>query len=208
MFDTDTCTYTYADPPPPPREVKISTVNYSSREVTFSWSPVDPDCPAISYNILSSNCGSCPTTTNHTNVTCTDVFVPTGNMCTFAVQTVSDRCGKIVGNTTNPILVQFTSSTNPDTHTCVNQSSTISISSLAVALVVSLVVSITVITIIVMRGISEIKALKLQLITTAEKRKHVECTYEYVTSALPTTGAINMQDNAAYGHINKHEYIT
>ena len=39
------------------------------------------------YNILASNCGSCPTTTNHTNVTCTDI--PTnGSTCTLAVQTV------------------------------------------------------------------------------------------------------------------------
>ena len=31
-----------------------------------------PDCPAIHYNILASNCGSCPTTTNLTTVTCTN----------------------------------------------------------------------------------------------------------------------------------------
>ena len=63
--------------------------------VTVNWSPVASDCPAIHYNILASNCGSCPTTTNHTPVTCTDV--PTnGSMCTFAVQTVV--CGTIAGN--------------------------------------------------------------------------------------------------------------
>ena len=41
------------------------------------------------YNILASNCGSCPTTTNHTNVTCTDI--PTNyndSTCTLAVETV------------------------------------------------------------------------------------------------------------------------
>ena len=41
----------------------------------------------VKYNITASNCGSCPTTTTNTTVTCTDV--PTdGSMCTFAVQTV------------------------------------------------------------------------------------------------------------------------
>ena len=61
--------------------------NLTSNTIIFTWHPVAPDCPAIHYNILASNCGSCPTTTNHTNVTCTDV--PTNSsMCTFAVRTV------------------------------------------------------------------------------------------------------------------------
>ena len=61
---------------------------------TFSWSSVVLDCPAMRFNILASNCGSCPTTTNHTTVTCTDV--PTNHStCTFAVQTVI--CGNISG---------------------------------------------------------------------------------------------------------------
>ena len=39
------------------------------------------------YDILASNCGSCPNTTNYTNVTCTDI--PTNDTtCTFAIQTV------------------------------------------------------------------------------------------------------------------------
>ena len=53
-----------------------------------------PDCPAVSYNIQASNCGSCPATTNYTNVTCTDI--PTdGSKCTFAIRTVV--CGNIIG---------------------------------------------------------------------------------------------------------------
>ena len=64
-------------------------------DLAFNWSSVTPDCPAIHYNILSSNCGSCPTTTTHTTVTCTDV--PTdGSMCTFALETVV--CGNVTGN--------------------------------------------------------------------------------------------------------------
>ena len=72
-----------------------SAVSFDSRALTFDWSPVAPDCHTLHYNILSSNCGSCSTTTTNTTVTCTDV--PTdGSMCTFAVQTVV--CGNIVGN--------------------------------------------------------------------------------------------------------------
>ena len=79
---------------PPPSNLHISTTNFVSRQLTFSWSPVDPDCPAIHYNILALNCGSCPTTTNHTNVTCTDI--PTdGSKCAFAIRTVV--CENITG---------------------------------------------------------------------------------------------------------------
>ena len=193
LFDIDTFTYTYTGPPPAPREVKMSNVNYSSREVTFNWNPVAPDCPSISYNILSSNCGSCPTTTNHTNVTCTDVYVSTGDMCTFAVQTVADSCGRITGKASKSISVHFTSLINLDT--CIDRSFIISIVSLATALMVSLVISAIVIvtcSIIVTKKKAEIKALKLQLTITAEKRPHVESIYEDIL------GAISTQDNSAY----------
>ena len=83
-------------------DLSSAPLTYSSRELTFSWSPVAPDCPAIHYNILASNCGSCPTTTNHTTVTCTDVPA-NDSVCTFAVQTVV--CGNITGDTSGPISI-------------------------------------------------------------------------------------------------------
>ena len=80
----------------------MSSANFVSRELAFRWSPVASDCPAIRYNILASNCGSCPTTTNYTTVTCTDI--PTNNsVCIFAIQTVV--CGNVTGNANNPIRV-------------------------------------------------------------------------------------------------------
>ena len=67
-------------------------VNHRLRVFTFTWNVASFwDCPAIHYNILASNCGSCPTTTNHTNAICTDV--PVNDVCTFAVQIV------VCGNT-------------------------------------------------------------------------------------------------------------
>ncbi|MCG8621319.1 MAG: hypothetical protein MJE68_04850, partial [Proteobacteria bacterium] len=49
-----------------------------------------------------SNCGSCPTTTNHTNVTCTDR--PTdGSVCAFAIQPVV--CSKITGELSHQVLL-------------------------------------------------------------------------------------------------------
>ena len=81
----------------------ISNLNLALRKLTFSWSPVAPDCPAIHYNVLALNCGSCPTTTNHTNATCTNVPI-NDSICTFAVQTVV--CGNnITSNINDPINI-------------------------------------------------------------------------------------------------------
>ena len=94
-----------AGPFPPPDEVSLALVNFGSKEISFSWSPVTPHCPSIHYNIHASNCGSCPTTTNHTNVTCTDV--PTDDsMCSFAIDTTI--CGNITGNQSKPLIFNVT----------------------------------------------------------------------------------------------------
>ena len=64
----------------------------------FGWSPVAPDHSALHYDIITSNCGSCPNTTTNTITTCTDV--PThGSVCTLAIQTVV--CGNIIGDPVN-----------------------------------------------------------------------------------------------------------
>ena len=91
----------YADPLVSP-DVFITHADLLSRQLSFAWSPVAPDCSTFNYNILASNCGSCPTTTNHTTVTCTDV--PTdGSLCGFAIETVV--CESITGNLSDVIYV-------------------------------------------------------------------------------------------------------
>ena len=92
-----------------PERVSISAVNLGLKEITFTWNPIPTECSAaIHYNILASNCGSCPTTTNHTNVTCTDI--PTNGSrsitCSFAVRTVV--CGNITGNVSEPLMINIT----------------------------------------------------------------------------------------------------
>ena len=140
---------------PSANDIHVSAIDFSSRQLRFAWSSVAPDCPAIHYNILASNCGSCPTTTNHTNVTCIDI--PTdGSVCTIAIQTVV--CGSVTGNSSSPVRVTFNPITEP-TDTSIFYSSKdhdhsnsdtniILIISLATALVVSIVVFTTVIVII------------------------------------------------------------
>ena len=85
--------------------VHISAVDIGSRQLGFTWSPAAPNCLAIYYNILASNCGSCPTTTNHTTATCTDVPI-NGSMCLFMVQPVV--CGYASGNSNYSLTIDST----------------------------------------------------------------------------------------------------
>ena len=86
----------------PPDKLHLSAANFILGYFIFSWSAAASECSAVHYNILASNCGSCPTTTNHTTITCTDV--PTdGSTCVFAVQTVV--CGNLAGNYSDMVTV-------------------------------------------------------------------------------------------------------
>ena len=80
-----------------PQAPSLISTDLSLRYATFAWTPVAPnsDCPVIHYDTVTSNCGSCPTTTNNTTVTCVDI--PTdGSTCAFAVRVVI--CGNVTGN--------------------------------------------------------------------------------------------------------------
>ena len=204
-----------------PSGLMFSNANYSSRIVTFLWSPVAPDCPAIHYNILASNCGSCPTTTNHTTVTCTDIPI-NDSVCTLSVQTVV--CGNITGNTSDPItIVLYTTEPtraptgtihhmdNQGTHTsdttetpgmynsAINTVYTISFSS-ATALIACVVVSIAMIVTTLKRIKTKTTTMSVQSNRT-EGTEHEEPMYETITDPLPSVSAITTQDNVAYGYI-------
>ena len=89
----------------PPISLYIIQIDLREKEVTFNWDPVAPiDCPGIHYNILASNCGSCPTNTAHTTVTCTDVPMD-GSLCIFALQTAVYRYS--IGNISKSIEIQL-----------------------------------------------------------------------------------------------------
>ena len=88
-----------------PGKVYISAIDIGSRKLGFAWSPATPDCPVIPYNILTSNCGSCPTTTNYTNATCADV-PSDGSMCLFVVQPVV--CGDTNGTSSYSLTINLT----------------------------------------------------------------------------------------------------
>ena len=77
--------------------------NSSQNQLTFNWSgsAISLNCPDIHYNIVTVNCGNCPTTTNHTSVICTDV--PTSGVCTLSVLVVV--CGSVVGNVSESLTI-------------------------------------------------------------------------------------------------------
>ena len=87
-------------PLPPPNNVQLT--NVQPGQITFNWTSVDTLCDSVSYNIIASNCGQCPSTTNNTTATCTDV-VASGQVCTFIIQAVV--CGTITGSQASPTTV-------------------------------------------------------------------------------------------------------
>lgn len=93
--------YVHAAPLEPPDNV--TWIATHPGQVTFDWNPVAHKCLGVYYNIIASNCGSCPTATTNNTITCTDV--PTdGYMCTFILQTVV--CVNITGRKSDPVYVQ------------------------------------------------------------------------------------------------------
>lgn len=65
-----------------------SAATFANSHISFGWIPAVSDCPTVDirYYILSSNCGTCPTATADTSITCNDV--PLCGLCILAVQTV------------------------------------------------------------------------------------------------------------------------
>ena len=90
-----------ADPFPPPINVELQSVNRSM--LTFTWDPVAPSCPAIHYVINATNCGTCPTATNSTFITCTNPHLEA--VCNLDVQSVV--CDSLVGRTAGSIQVMI-----------------------------------------------------------------------------------------------------
>ena len=83
--------------------VKLSSAGESY--LNFSWSDaVRPSCPTLYYKINTTNCGTCPTSTNKTEIQCTGFEVSTERqICKLSVQTVA--CNNLTGQRSNEIYV-------------------------------------------------------------------------------------------------------
>ena len=92
----------------PSPNISVAATDFESKSITFNWNQIAPTCQAVQYNILSSNCGICPTKTTHTTVTCTHIPTTTFGdnneaLCIFALLTT--YCGIISGDISDPVYV-------------------------------------------------------------------------------------------------------
>ena len=71
---------------PVPTEYNISWMtDCPESHLFFTWSQAVSHCSPLRYFITTSNCGSCPNTTTHNNISCTNA--PTdGSMCNITIQ--------------------------------------------------------------------------------------------------------------------------
>lgn len=94
----------HTDPFPPPKDVSVADVKQN--QLAFVWSSSSRNCPALRYNILASNCGTCPSTTVETTATCEDLLLSSdAKQCTFSVQSVV--CGDILSNQSDIVTVNL-----------------------------------------------------------------------------------------------------
>ena len=204
---------------PPPNTIYASLVE--SRQIIFTWSPVTPECTTIQYNILASNCGRCPTATNHTTVTCTDVpttdEIDNATACTFAVQAIN--CEIIMGKLSDPITVllketslmttsnSVLSTHNPSDNTNQNHGYVTSLSLaciFAVGLMMSIVALVTVIAITYRKRVVKENIAALELVIPTAHATHSEIPdsadgYENVLQS--SQEHIKTSRNVAYDHV-------
>ena len=65
----------------------------SEGHISFEWTPVETDCPAVSYEVITINCGLCSADVTYTsNVTCNPLSTRYPS-CKLNVTTKSNVCG-------------------------------------------------------------------------------------------------------------------
>ena len=103
----------------PPANLHLSSIASNSNSLTFAWSDVRSSCNStcfnVKYNIVSSNCGRCPSSTAYTTVTCDHLSTNYGLNCTFMVSSVlygSSYCSSVAGATTSTVVVRLQGNNN------------------------------------------------------------------------------------------------
>ena len=70
--------------------------------LAFNWTPVISNCSTLQYSIVS-DCGTCPTVTNMTTATCSDLQLTTNaSLCYFRV---TSRACDLTGSPSSPTAV-------------------------------------------------------------------------------------------------------
>ena len=89
----------------------IRVIDVKTNRLTFAWNDsvnlqqthIFSDTDSFVYNIIASNCGTCPNSTTSLSATCVD-FVADGRVCSFALQAVV--CGRF-GPISDPMKIQI-----------------------------------------------------------------------------------------------------
>ena len=165
----------------------------------------------ILYDILASNCGSCPNTTNHTSVTCTDIPI-NGSTCTLAIQTVvcTEDTHCIMGNTSDSISVKVLNTRPSHDHDTMEHVSNVSmliasVIFLVASLATCIAVSVTVIAYLLISNRARIKSIFdgfWQLNRSSSTTAHKEVTYYddvIDSSSSVRLNVISTKHNVAYG---------
>ena len=94
----------HVEPAPPPTEIHL--IDITQTYLLFHWNQISwagsGSCSSLIYNIIASNCGTCPNSTTSLFATCTNMTI-NGEICSFAVET--EVCGNIIGQRNNSITV-------------------------------------------------------------------------------------------------------
>ena len=104
----DLIVFNYTEPLPPPDCVYLDDINET--HLSFHWSPVQSrddgyNCSNIVYKIIATNCGECPRSSTSLSVSCTNITIIGGEVCSFAIAT--EICGNITGDKSDSILISL-----------------------------------------------------------------------------------------------------
>ena len=97
------------EPPPPPADIQLRKA--SQDQLVFTWTPGVESCQAVRYIINSTNCGSCPSTTDSTFITCENLNLTSiKRVCSLNIRTVVcddliDENGRTLQITTKGMIV-------------------------------------------------------------------------------------------------------
>ena len=93
----------------PPENLHLEHTN--GTHLKFSWDPVLPPCPPLSYSINAINCGTCPKTVETSTVLCENSELLTEpRVCSIAVQA---RCDDVSGAISNVLQITLHGKTDP-----------------------------------------------------------------------------------------------
>ena len=94
----------------------IRLIDVKTNRLTFTWNDsvnlqqthTFSDTDSIVYNIIASNCGTCPNSTSSLSAiyTCVD-FIADGRVCSFALQAVVCAMGNRFSPISDPVKIQI-----------------------------------------------------------------------------------------------------